>query len=142
MAELKLIDIEEVDKHNTADSTWIILNNKVYDVTKFLVEHPGGEEVILDMAGQDATEVFNDIGHSTDAKQMAEDYVIGKLKTDKAPPTNVPKKTIETLVADDSWQSIILSPTWTNFFIPVGISISVFLIYKLTQHLTSRLQFS
>lgn len=134
MSDLKLYRNEEVSEHNTKDSTWIIMNNKVYDVTKFLVEHPGGEEVILDVAGQDATEIFNDIGHSTDAKQMTEDYLIGKLDN---PSTNIPKQTVNVIsssVADNSWKSILLSPTWTNFIIPVGISIGVFIFYKLTQY--------
>ena len=47
---------EEIATHNDESSTWIILNNKVYDVTNFILEHPGGEEVILSLAGHDATE--------------------------------------------------------------------------------------
>jgi cytochrome b involved in lipid metabolism len=43
--------LEEVSKHQSLDDCWIIIKNKVYNVTKFLGEHPGGEEVILDTAG-------------------------------------------------------------------------------------------
>lgn len=63
---LKLLRLEEIKKHNNAESVWIIIDDLVYDVTKFVMEHPGGEEVILNMAGQDATEAFNDVGHSSD----------------------------------------------------------------------------
>jgi cytochrome b involved in lipid metabolism len=38
----------------------------VYDITKFLNEHPGGSEVIMEVAGQDGTEGFEDVGHSED----------------------------------------------------------------------------
>lgn len=31
---------------------WIIMYGKVYDVTKFLVDHPGGPESILGCAGK------------------------------------------------------------------------------------------
>lgn len=64
--KLQLLRLDEISKHNNAESTWIIIDDLVYDVTKFLMEHPGGEEVILNLAGQDATEGFNDVGHSTD----------------------------------------------------------------------------
>jgi cytochrome b involved in lipid metabolism len=47
---------EEVATHVDQDSLWIILDNKVYDVSKFLMEHPGGEEVLIQWAGQDATD--------------------------------------------------------------------------------------
>ena len=36
---------------------------QVYDVTKFLVEHPGGEEIMLESAGMDSTEGFEDVGY-------------------------------------------------------------------------------
>ena len=32
---------------------WMIISNKVYDVTKYLEDHPGGEEVLLDKGGMD-----------------------------------------------------------------------------------------
>lgn len=45
----------------------------------FCVQHPGGEEVLLEQAGADATESFEDVGHSTDAREMLEQYLIGEL---------------------------------------------------------------
>lgn len=138
MSDLKVYKNEEVSLHNTSESTWIIMNNKVYDVTKFLLEHPGGEEVILDVAGKDATEIFNDIGHSSDAKLMAEDYLIGKVITDKTPQMPSIEVFKEKTILKDSWKGILLSPTWTNFIIPVGISIGVFIFYKLAQHFASK----
>ncbi|KAJ0056261.1 hypothetical protein NL108_004552, partial [Boleophthalmus pectinirostris] len=41
--------------------------------------HPGGEEVLLEQAGADATESFEDVGHSTDAREMLEQYYVGEL---------------------------------------------------------------
>jgi len=52
------ITLAEVRQHNTPQDCWIVVNNKVYDVTKFLKAHPGGEKIITDLAGQDCTEQF------------------------------------------------------------------------------------
>lgn len=56
----------------------------MYDVSKYLDDHPGGAEVMLDVAGQDADEFFEDIGHSKDARQELKKYIIGNFKMDQA----------------------------------------------------------
>ncbi|KAE9416233.1 hypothetical protein Angca_003524, partial [Angiostrongylus cantonensis] len=70
---------KQVMEHNNNASTWIVIGSKVYDVTKFLDEHLGGCEVLLEQAGQDATETFEDVGHSTYARKMREEYYIGDI---------------------------------------------------------------
>lgn len=42
-------------------------------------QHPGGEEVLLEQAGKEATEAFEDVGHSTDARELMKKYKIGEL---------------------------------------------------------------
>uniref|UniRef100_A0A8D0BTS3 Cytochrome b5 type B n=1 Tax=Salvator merianae TaxID=96440 RepID=A0A8D0BTS3_SALMN len=85
--------LAEVAKRNTDRETWLVIRGRVYDVTRFLAEHPGGEEVLLEQAGRDATESFEDVGHSLDAQDMLRQYLIGEVhpcdrKTDasKEPP--------------------------------------------------------
>ncbi|KAI1706399.1 cytochrome b5-like heme/Steroid binding domain-containing protein [Ditylenchus destructor] len=73
----------EVAEHNSNGSAWIIIGNKVYDVTQFLDEHPGGCEVLLEKAGEDRTEAFEDIGHSTDAREMKEQFLVGEIVDDE-----------------------------------------------------------
>ncbi|KZF21225.1 hypothetical protein L228DRAFT_212491 [Xylona heveae TC161] len=52
---------DEVGKHNSRESCWVIVHGRAYDVTEFLPEHPGGQKIILKYAGKDATEEFEPI---------------------------------------------------------------------------------
>uniref|UniRef100_A0A8C6R7K1 Cytochrome b5 type B n=1 Tax=Nannospalax galili TaxID=1026970 RepID=A0A8C6R7K1_NANGA len=74
--------LEEVAKRNSAEETWMVIHGRVYDITRFLSEHPGGEEVLLEQAGADATESFEDVGHSPDAREMLKQYYIGDVHPD------------------------------------------------------------
>lgn len=53
-----------------------------------LTDHPhrGGEEVLLDVAGQDATEAFEDVGHSDEAREILDGLVVGSLKRVEGDP--------------------------------------------------------
>ncbi|CAR22677.1 Cyb5p [Lachancea thermotolerans CBS 6340] len=81
----KLYSYKEIAEHNTENDLWMIIDGKVYDCTKFMDEHPGGEEVLLDLGGQDATGPFADIGHSDDAVKMLEDLYVGDVDKDSEP---------------------------------------------------------
>jgi cytochrome b5 len=48
-------------------------------VTDYLDEHPGGGEVMLSVAGKDATNDFEDVGHSTHARSMLDKYIVGEF---------------------------------------------------------------
>ncbi|KAG7844599.1 hypothetical protein KL941_003975 [Ogataea angusta] len=76
----KVFTAEEVAQHNTRDDLYIIYKGKVYNCSEYLDEHPGGEEVIMDCAGTDATEPFEDIGHSEDAHEILANLEVGELK--------------------------------------------------------------
>ncbi|XP_017465582.1 PREDICTED: cytochrome b5 type B isoform X2 [Rhagoletis zephyria] len=80
MAAPKTYNLEAVKQHNTPDDLWIVIEGKVYDVTKFRNEHPGGEETLDEVAGRDATRDFLDVGHSQEARQILKKYYIGDLE--------------------------------------------------------------
>ncbi|XP_050778266.1 cytochrome b5 [Gopherus flavomarginatus] len=71
--------LAEVAKRSSSREAWLVIHGRVYDVGRFLEEHPGGEEVLLEQAGKDATESFEDVGHSTDAREMLKEYFIGEV---------------------------------------------------------------
>lgn len=46
--------MEEVKKHNRPDNAWTVVSGKVYDLTPYIEQHPGGR-LILAVIGKDAT---------------------------------------------------------------------------------------
>ncbi|KAL1356041.1 hypothetical protein HN51_008017 [Arachis hypogaea] len=73
--------MKDASKHSTKDDCWIVVNGRVYDVTQYLDDHPGGDDVILAATGRDATDDFEDAGHSKSAREQMEEYFIGELDT-------------------------------------------------------------
>lgn len=68
----------------------------MYDVTKYQHDHPGGAEVLIEAAGTDASEDFDNAGHSEDATDIMTGYHVGSLKGYKKPtpkPPSPPKQT-------------------------------------------------
>ncbi|KAF0685335.1 Aste57867_22755 [Aphanomyces stellatus] len=87
MAKTQVFTKEEVACHNTETDCWFIIGRpgakKVYNFTPFLNDHPGGPELVLTMAGEDVNDMFEDIGHTTDALKLMDQYCIGTLENDK-----------------------------------------------------------
>jgi len=125
-ADLPRYTRAQVAEHNTSKSLWLVLDDKVYDITRFLDEHPGGEEVLLEQGGGDGTESFEDVGHSSDAREMRKQYLIGELVEDDKKAKH--PKVAPTVKVD---QSVLFSPTWTNWLIPTAIAIGVYFFYRL-----------
>uniref|UniRef100_K3X3P0 Cytochrome b5 heme-binding domain-containing protein n=1 Tax=Globisporangium ultimum (strain ATCC 200006 / CBS 805.95 / DAOM BR144) TaxID=431595 RepID=K3X3P0_GLOUD len=84
---LRQLSYEEVELHDNEHDCWVILGpsgfKKVYDLTAFLDDHPGGAELLLDLAGMDVQDEFEDIGHSAAAREMLQVLCIGELKADR-----------------------------------------------------------
>ncbi|CAO3627328.1 unnamed protein product [Cunninghamella blakesleeana] len=91
---MRSISSQEVSKHNKKDDLWIVIHEKVYDLTSFLPEHPGGQKIILKYAGQDATEAFDPI-HPPDiiSRYLSPDLCLGHF--DKSTVKDVIKKESE-----------------------------------------------
>ncbi|XP_071381225.1 cytochrome b5 type B [Centroberyx affinis] len=118
---VKYYTLEEIRAHNVSKDTWLIIHDKVYDITGFLEEHPGGEEVLLEQAGADATESFEDVGHSTDAREMLEQYFVGELHMDDR------KKENSKDVCNSSSGE---SSSWTMWLLPAIVAVAVGIIYR------------
>ncbi|XP_054606933.1 cytochrome b5 isoform X2 [Nothobranchius furzeri] len=92
-------------------------------IETLLVLHPGGEEVLREQAGGNATESFEDVGHSSDAREMAASMVIGELHPDDRHKIAKPVETlVTTLKEESSW--------WSNLVIPALAAAIVTLVYR------------
>jgi len=82
----KELTYAEISSHSSKKDLYLVIHDKVYDTTSFVDEHPGGEEVLLDVGGQDATEAFEDVGHSDEAREILDGLLIGTLKRQAGDP--------------------------------------------------------
>lgn len=86
--EIKHYTMDEVAAHGfdpEDEDCWMVIHNKVYDLTEFAAtKHPGGE-LIYKGCGQDATMLFetrptgSQTPHSSEARIILEKYYVGEL---------------------------------------------------------------
>eukprot|EP01059_Diplonema_ambulator_P013681 TRINITY_DN24235_c0_g1_i1.p1 TRINITY_DN24235_c0_g1~~TRINITY_DN24235_c0_g1_i1.p1 ORF type:complete len:148 (+),score=40.64 TRINITY_DN24235_c0_g1_i1:49-444(+) len=81
MSDLKVYTMDEVAKHNTLDDLWIAVCGRVFHLKKeYLDDHPGGRDVLMSVAGRDATEQWIDVKHSKGARTKMAEFLVGKLE--------------------------------------------------------------
>ncbi|XP_038206136.1 cytochrome b5 type B-like [Arvicola amphibius] len=110
--------LEEVAKRNSVEESWIVIQGRVYD--SFLSELPGGEEVLLEQAGVDAMESFEDVDHSPDAREMLKQYYIGDVHLSDLKPKGGKK---------DPSKSSTCKSCWAYWILPVVDTILVGFLY-------------
>jgi cytochrome b561 len=134
MAPIMTTTRAEVAKHTGTGGTepWLILHNVVYDVTAWLHEHPGGNAILLENAGTDATQAFEDQGHSKAAVEIRKTYMIGEVVPEEwtlwtRAFRSVDTKKVESLDFCYSWkqqQKQPLSQKWPELMKEYGIGAS------------------
>jgi len=75
----KPFKMEEVEKHNSKNDCWVVINGQVCDLTNFMGKHPGGEGPILRFAGKDASAEWNAIHRPDAIEKCAVESVVGYL---------------------------------------------------------------
>ena len=58
----------------------VAIDGDVLDISAFMDHHPGGPEIISELRGRDASQMFLDVGHSPEARTMLRQFVVGKLQ--------------------------------------------------------------
>lgn len=77
--------INQAVKDGASDAKkYIIIDNKLYDVTEFVEDHPGGAAVLLTHVGKDASDVFHAM-HPDSAYEVLANYYAGDLEPDTKP---------------------------------------------------------
>jgi cytochrome b involved in lipid metabolism len=71
--------LSEIEKHNTDKDCWVLIMGSVYDMTRFIDQHPG-REAILKGCGKDASALFNaEDSHTPVRRELLKGYKIGIL---------------------------------------------------------------
>ncbi len=122
------LDIKEISKHNVPSNCWIIISDKVYDITSYFGSHPGGNSTMSPTCGVDATVAYTtrdpnaktssgSVQHSSDAKNLLNDYYIGDLNqiiVNNNTQTNLTETTNSQIVKPQTNNSI---PIKTNVIV-------------------------
>eukprot|EP01124_Arcella_intermedia_P008091 TRINITY_DN1504_c0_g2_i1.p1 TRINITY_DN1504_c0_g2~~TRINITY_DN1504_c0_g2_i1.p1 ORF type:complete len:510 (+),score=114.53 TRINITY_DN1504_c0_g2_i1:123-1652(+) len=87
---LNLYTREEVANCCTPDKAWIIIDSTVYDITDFAAMHPGGEALLLEYAGKDATEAFYGLHRHEDLVKFGQKITVGHIKGERPQVINDP----------------------------------------------------
>jgi cytochrome b involved in lipid metabolism len=78
-----VLAMQEIAKHNNKADCWLLIQNKVYDVTTYLSKHPGGALIITPFCGKDATQAYltkaGKGSHSSNANKQLGMVYIGDL---------------------------------------------------------------
>ncbi|GMI75315.1 ARABIDOPSIS CYTOCHROME B5 ISOFORM A, cytochrome B5 isoform A [Hibiscus trionum] len=125
----KLYSMEEASLHDTKDDCWVVIDGKVYDLSSYLDEHPGGDDVVLAVTGKDATDDFEDVGHSKSAIELMQNFCIGELDTSA---TVIPELEISSKKETNnySWNLMELTKQyWAAPVAIVGISVVAGLVF-------------
>jgi len=83
-----VLNMTEISKHNNVNDCWMLINNKVYDITSYFGKHPGGSRTMSSTCGTDSTAAYSTkdpsaqssssrIAHSSNAQNLLTEYYLG-----------------------------------------------------------------
>ncbi|KAJ9555497.1 hypothetical protein OSB04_010111 [Centaurea solstitialis] len=133
-----VFNLDDVSLHNNDKDCWVIINARVYDVTNFLNDHPGGNDVLLDVAGKNASEEFEEAGHGSAARLMLDEYYVGEVNHTTLPSSiskttkleRHPKK--QTITKEDKLSGLSFLANSVGILLPLAIiTVGIgFVLYK------------
>ncbi|KAM3448622.1 hypothetical protein MY3296_007655 [Beauveria thailandica] len=139
--EPRIITAGELAKYEGTDTFWLAVHGKVYDLTAYAADHPGGVDVLKDSAGTDATESFDYAGHPKSAFQSMVKFCIGRLEGSNEDVTEIPQEP-PTLNKSAAVAGKPVSDSKTRLLMPlllVGGGASLPLLTKFAKEISSNL---
>lgn len=100
----------EVEKHGSSKSCYVTIGTKVYDVTDFVDDHPGGGDLILEYAGKDVEDILKDVSshpHSEAAYEVLDESLVGFVVPEKAVPAGEPTSVQDTVNGEVSQEPAV-----------------------------------
>ncbi|XP_025936027.1 cytochrome b5 reductase 4 isoform X4 [Apteryx rowi] len=87
----RLIEVteDELAKHNKKEDCWICIRGLVYNVTPYMEYHPGGEDELMQAAGTDGTDLFDQVHRWVNYESMLKECLVGRMALK---PVAVPKE--------------------------------------------------
>ncbi|PNY26236.1 cytochrome b5 [Tolypocladium capitatum] len=79
MSDNKFSTADVASHRDEANGYWLIIENDVYDVSKFMSEHPGGDKVLKRFAGKNATKAFWKYHNESVLKRYGAKFKIGEV---------------------------------------------------------------
>uniref|UniRef100_A0A7S1EPR9 Fatty acid 2-hydroxylase n=1 Tax=Timspurckia oligopyrenoides TaxID=708627 RepID=A0A7S1EPR9_9RHOD len=127
------LSMRVVSHHNTVQDAWVVMDGKVFDITMFLDNHPGGKDIIVPHLGSDVTEVMKSgpHKHSSFAYKMLASNQIGSLHSE-TPESTKEQNELDSLV---NWNEPLLPQigrmgdkydTWVHSFPTTDHTVKMF----------------
>jgi len=80
MTNLREISADELKEHDQPQSCWMAINGRVFDITSWLRDHPGGPNILLKSSGKDATDAFKQYHSLSILETLPRSSIIGLFK--------------------------------------------------------------
>ena len=62
---------------------WVAIHGRVFDLTDFYQDHPGGDDIIESHGGKDATNKFEEAEHGPESIRDLKKYYVGDYEGKK-----------------------------------------------------------